>query len=99
MRAVPKRSLRRSPSSATFRSKKVIASVNSPRARWWCQDRTLRPPRPGDRQGSARWLAPPDALEHHEGGNPPEPVLIAKRPCERLRCKEVISHTHIIRAG
>jgi hypothetical protein len=32
------------------------------------------------------------ALEHHEGGDPPEPVRIAQRPGEPLRHEEVLPH-------
>ena len=41
-------------------------------------------------------VASDDALDRHEGGNPPQPVLIAKRPREHLRCMEVISHARSI---
>ena len=32
------------------------------------------------------------ALDHHEGGDPREPVLVAERPDERLRVVEVVPH-------
>ena len=65
---------------------------------------TLRPPRSSDRRGFARYqgflpesdglvvVASVQALVHHEGGDPPEPVLVAERPREHLRLVEVLPH-------
>src|SRR5262249_36562635 len=40
------------------------------------------------------------ALEHHEGGDPPEPGLVAERPGEPLRRVEVLPHArHLAERG
>src|SRR5262249_1393379 len=39
-------------------------------------------------------VASNDARYRHEGGNPPEPALVAKRPREHLRLFDMISRAH-----
>src|SRR6185295_5267419 len=41
-------------------------------------------------------IASGQALVHHEGGDPPEPVLVAERPGEPLRLVEVVYHARPI---
>ena len=41
-------------------------------------------------------VASDQALVHHEGGDPREPVLVAERPGERLRLVEVLPHARPI---
>jgi hypothetical protein len=41
-------------------------------------------------------VASDQALDHHEGGNPREPVLVAERPGQHLRLVEVLPHARPI---
>ena len=41
-------------------------------------------------------VASGQALDHYEGGDPREPVLVAERPGEHLRLVEVVPHARLI---